>query len=63
MSVKARIAELALGHTVNQLIVYGFDYGLYPLAILWLGLGRGFVLMALLSLLVCWLTMLFYDWS
>jgi hypothetical protein len=63
LSVKSRIAELALGHTVNQLIVYGFDYGLYPLAILWLGLGRGFAVMAFLSLLICWVTMRFYDWS
>lgn len=63
MSIKSRIAELALGHTVNQLIVYGFDYGLYPLVILWLGLAKGFLVMAVLSLVVCWLTMKFYDWS
>lgn len=63
MSVKARIAELALGYTVNNLITYGFDFGLYPLTIYWLGLGWGFAAMAALSFIVCWLTMMFYDWS
>ena len=63
ISLKARIAELALGYTVNQIICYSFDFGLYPLVLLWLGLGWGFVVMAFLSLLICWLTMLFYDWS
>jgi hypothetical protein len=63
MNVKRRIAELALGHAANQVIVYGFDYGLYPLVIYWLGLGWGFVVMSLLSLLVSWLTMKFYNWS
>ena len=63
MSVKARIAELALGYTVNEIICYSFDFVLYPLVLLWLGLGWGFVVMAFLSLLICWLTMKFYDWS
>jgi hypothetical protein len=63
MLIKRRIAELALGHSVNQIIIYGFDYGLYPFVILWLGLARGFVVMAILSLLTCWLTIIFYDWS
>lgn len=63
ISALTRVGELALGHTVNQLIVYGFDYGVYPLVILWLGLTRGFLVMALLSFAACWLTMRFYDWS
>jgi hypothetical protein len=60
---RLRLTELALGHTVNQVICYSFDFGLYPLVIFWLGLGRGFVVMALLSFVACWLTMRFYDWS
>ena len=60
---KRRIAELGLGHTVNQVSIWAFDYGLYPLVILALGLVWGFVVMAVLSFLVCWLTMKFYDWS
>lgn len=63
MKWKERIAELALGYTVNKIIVYGFDFGLYPLVIAWLGLGLGFIVMALLSFIICWLTMKFYDWS
>ena len=63
MDILFRIKELALGHTVNQVICYSFDFGLYPLVIFWLGLGRGFAVMAGLSFLICWLTMRFYDWS
>jgi hypothetical protein len=63
MTLKKRIAELTLGHTVNQTVNYLFDYGLYPLMIFWLGLGWGFVVMAGLSFLACWLQMRFYDWS
>jgi len=38
MTLKNRFAELALGHTVNQVICYTFDFGLYPLGIIWLGI-------------------------
>lgn len=59
-----RIGELALGHTVNTLVlVYAFDYVLYPFTIWKLGLLKGGILMALLSLVTCLLTMWFYDWS
>lgn len=59
----SRLAELAVGHTANQVIVYGFDYVLYPFVVYWLGLGFGFAVMSLLSLVACWLTLAFYDWS
>ena len=62
VNLKNRIAELCLGYTVNQIIVWGFDYGLYPLVIFWMGIGWGFVIMAILSLLVCWLSIKCYDW-
>ncbi len=58
-----RIAELALGHTVNWLTVYGFDYGLYPFVIWQLGPLVGGGIMALASLVICLLTLWFYDWS
>ncbi len=61
--IKQRVAELALGHSVNQAVTYLFDYGLYPLVLFWLGLWRGFVVMAVLSFLVCWLFLKFYNWS
>jgi hypothetical protein len=43
--------------------VWLFELVLYPFVIFWLGLWLGFVVMALLSFVVCWLTMKFYDWS
>ena len=61
--IKNRLGELALGHTANLISVWAFDFGLYPLVIYFLGLGWGFVVMAILSFLLCWLTMKFYDWS
>jgi hypothetical protein len=62
-TIKSRFIGLAVGHTVNGVICYAFDYGLYPVMIFCLGLSRGFVVMAILSFIVCWLTMRFYDWS
>ena len=59
----SRVAELALGHSANQVMVYGFDYLLYPYVVYRLGLGLGFVVMSLLSLVTCWVTLAFYDWS
>jgi hypothetical protein len=61
--IGSRIGELALGHTVNWLTVQFFDYVLYPFVIWKLGLVRGGVVMALLSLVACLLTLWFYDWS
>ena len=62
MKLRSRVAELALGHTVNQAVVWAFDYALYPAVIYWLGLGRGFLVMAVISLAVCWLSIKCYDW-
>lgn len=58
-----RAGELAVGHTANAVMVYGFDFVLYPVVMWQLGLVKGFAVMALLSLLVCLLTLWFYDWS
>lgn len=58
-----RTGELLLGHAVNWLTVYVFDYALYPFAMWKFGLVWGGAVMALLSLVVCLLTMWFYDWS
>lgn len=64
MSLLRRLGELTVGHTVNAVVmIYGFDYVLYPFAIWKLGLLRGGLCMALLSLLSCLLTLWFYDWS
>ena len=63
MKFLPRIGELALGHTVNSLSIWAFDYVLYPYVMWKLGLIQGGVLMAILSLLTCLLTLWFYDWS
>jgi hypothetical protein len=58
-----RLGELALGHTVNWLLTYGFDYALYPFVIWKLGAVGGGGIMALASLVICLLCLWFYDWS
>lgn len=61
VSQKEKIGILGIGHLVNAAIDYSFDYVLYPLVILKLGMIKGGVIMANLSLLICWVTILFYD--
>lgn len=58
-----RVGELTLGHVVNWLVTYGFDYGLYPFVIWKLGPFFGGGIMALASLVVCLLCLWFYDKS
>lgn len=63
LKYKRRIAELLLGHTLNLITGWAFDFVLYPLVVYWLGLIVGFCVMASLSFLVCWLILRLYDWS
>lgn len=60
---KERIALWATGILANKAIVYLFDYLLYPFVIWKCGIFKGGVIMAFVSFLVCWATLLFYDWS
>lgn len=60
---KDRLAVLGVGLSANALMVYGFDYLIYPFVIWKLGILKGGVVMMSLSFLVCYLTILFYDWS
>jgi hypothetical protein len=61
---RQRIAVLALGHTVNKLVFdWPFNYLLYPWVIYTLGVFHGGLVMTALSLLICLLTIRFYDWS
>lgn len=60
---KKRMAILGVGYSVAFLTNYPFDYILYPYVIWKLGILRGGIIMSLLSFIVCYLTMLFYDWS
>jgi len=59
----SRLSELALGHAVNSVSIWGFDYVFYPFVIWKVGLVKGGILMSILSLLTCLLTLRFYDWS
>ncbi|MDO8729034.1 MAG: hypothetical protein Q7K26_04060 [bacterium] len=51
-----------VGYTANFLLVKGFYLLLYPTVIWYFGLFDGAGIMWCLSLLVCYLTILFYDW-
>ena len=62
-SWKRRIGLWGVGYTANFLMVKGFDLLLYPLVILYFGLVRGAAVMWILSSLVCYATLKFYDWS
>lgn len=60
---KERIGIMAVGHTFKQVEGFVFNYTLYPAVIAWLGAVTGGFVMTALSALVCWLYILFYDWS
>jgi hypothetical protein len=57
------LIELALGHSVNQVLDVLFDYLMYPAMIAWLGLWRGGLIMATVSLAVCLIMLWLYDLS
>lgn len=63
MKLSQRLGELTLGHTVNAVLLYGYDYVLYPYVIWKMGLVRGGIVMSVLTLISCLLTLWFYDWS
>jgi hypothetical protein len=58
-----RLLELAVGLSANQAMVYAFDYALYPFVIYRLGVLSGGAAMAVVSFLICLLSLWFYDWS
>ena len=58
-----RVAEIAVGLTINKLMDWPFNYILYPYVIYTCGILRGGIIMMLISLLSCMLTIRFYDWS
>jgi hypothetical protein len=60
---KERIAILGIGLLANWLMVNGFNLLLYPFIIWKLGILNGGFVMTILSFLVCYATLLFYDWS
>lgn len=60
---KKRVSELLVGVTINRLIVYIFDYALYPFVIYYFGAINGGVVMTFLVFIICLLTIRLYDWS
>lgn len=62
-SRKKRLAVMGIGYLGNAVIVYGFDYFLYPYVIWKYGTIEGGVVMTFLSFLICYLSIVFYDWA
>lgn len=60
---KERIGAIVVGRTFKHFEVLVFDFTLYPAAIAWLGTVVGGLVMTALSAFVCYLYILFYDWS
>jgi len=61
---RQRFIILLVGITVNSVIFnYAYDYLFYPFVIWKLGVVNGAMVMIPLSTLVCYLLLLFYDWS
>lgn len=63
LSYKGRVAELAVGLMANKLMVWAFDFFLYPFVIYRFGIIKGGIVMTFLSFLICLGTIKFYDWS
>ena len=59
----AWLGTLGVGHAANLLMVWSFDWGLYPYIIWYYGLWLGGLIMMCLSFLFCWGTIIFYDWA
>lgn len=60
---KERVGIMAVGHTFKQVEEFIFDYTLYPAVIALLGTVIGGIVMTMFSALICYLYILFYDWS
>jgi hypothetical protein len=59
---KVRVATWGVGLVASKLFAIAFDYGLYPLVMWKFGLLYGFIIMAPISFVTCYLSILFYDW-
>jgi hypothetical protein len=52
---------LFVGVVVEYIVSYAFDYALYPFVILKYGLLKGGAIMSVLSLILCYSTLVVYD--
>jgi hypothetical protein len=60
---RKKLLILGVGLMVNEIIVFCFDFILYPFVIWKFGVLRGGVTMTVASFCICYATLLFYDWS
>lgn len=58
----ARIKLLAIGITFNWVTSALFDWVLYPAVILWFGIVAGGIIMTFATFIVCYATILIYDY-
>lgn len=63
MNFKRRLGILGVGLSANWIMVWTFDFIIYPFVIYFFGLFWGGLIMIVLSFVVCYLTLLFYDWA
>lgn len=61
--LRERLVILGIGLFANWVMVYSFDFILYPFVIWKMGIVMGGFIMLFLSFIVCYATILFYDWS
>lgn len=61
--IRERAFFLLLGIAAEEVLANAFDYVLYPFVIWKCGLLRGGAIMALLSLVVCYVTLVFYNFT
>jgi hypothetical protein len=60
---KKRLGIWGIGYVANWLIDFGFNFILYPYVIWKLGILSGGFVMTILSFLLCYVIMIFYDWA
>lgn len=58
-----RLGILGIGLSANWVMVWTFDFILYPFVIYIYGILWGGLVMMILSFLVCYATIIFYDWA
>lgn len=56
-----RIAMLAIGHTIDSITAYGYDFVVYPYLLVTYGLVRGWLYAVVGSVILCLLFLWFYD--
>ena len=60
---KKRLGILGIGYLTNETIDFIFNFIIYPFVIWKLGILGGGAVMTILSFLICYIIMIFYDWS